>query len=137
MIRLATEADYETVSRFVEELVIETPYQRMMSGFKLTPEIFSYYISNPNKALILLFLNPEPVGFVAFDFQESYGVSNAGVARMTYIYLEKEHRGQDLMKDAKTAFEHWGKQVGAKFYCVGHKMSGYKKLEEIYMKEVK
>lgn len=140
MIRLATIDDYEIIKKLVEELIAESVYRDLFKDYVLSKYMVQEYTTQPKLKLCLLSLDDKDniVGFSAFDIVPwLYCDAPIKMARVSYIYVRPEYRKKGYGKEIHEAFEYWGKQVGATHYSTSHKSKGYKKVETIYMKEVK
>lgn len=140
MIRVAVKADYPLIKELTEGLISETVYSDMFKGYALTEEMFKQYsTSYKDKICIVVSSEDQDVGFAAFDvIPWLYHDVPLKIARLSYIYVKPEYRGKGLGKEINTAFEHWGKAVGATWLSKGNsgKNEGYRKFETIYMKEI-
>lgn len=140
MIRVATQEDFEIVSKLVEGLIEDSVYSKLFKDYKLTHEMYRLYTTKLSEKIFVLSLDKDNnvIGFSGFDIIPwLYCDAPVRIARLAYIYLKPEFRGKGYAKEIKVAFEHWGKTVGAQFYSTAHKYEGYKEVETIYMKEIK
>ena len=103
--------------------------------------MFDQYINTPTEKLCLVIIDEkQAVGFAMFDILAWPFIDHEiKFARISFIYIDPEFRQKGHMDDVLTAFEHWGKLVGAHYYSVGVKTPkrGYQKVETVYMKEIK
>ena len=139
LIRIATREDFEVVNELVEALMKESVYSKLFKDYKLTHEMFSSYVTDFSQKILLLTVddNNAVIGLSAFDILPwLYCDAPIRIARLSYIYIKPEERGKGYGKEIMSAFEHWGKAVGASYYSTAYKSDGYKKFETIYMKEI-
>lgn len=144
MLRIATIEDFAEIKELIDLLMKDSIYSKMFEGYSLSTDMVRSY-TNPetlSQKICLLSLDDQgkTIGLGVFDIVPwLYNDAPIKIARLAYIYLKPDYRGKGLGKELNTAFEYWGKQVGANWYSKGNsgKKDGYMKFETIYMKEVK
>src|SRR5690242_16497079 len=117
----------------------ESIYSKLFEGYSLSEEMFLHYTENLHERMGIFTTDEHGTitGIGVFDILPWVGTdAPIRMARISFIYVKPEYRRLGYGKEIQTAFEHWGKAVGATFYSSGHKTKGYKKYETIYMKEV-
>lgn len=138
MIRVATLEDFEKVKSLVPGLIRDSDYGFLFKDYVLTRSMFDPYIEFPlDKFCVIAEDEGKAIGFAMFErIPWRLGETEVSLSKITYYYIEPEYRKKGLMKQFVHWFELWSERIAA-HPTLNKKRRGYKKIETIYMKEIK
>jgi GNAT superfamily N-acetyltransferase len=118
-IKKATAKDFETVFRFVGEMVAASVFDFAKPSRRKIRELFLY----PKTGTFIAFKDDEPIGFVsavidAFFFSDYERATDLG------FYIRPGHRGGSTALRLLRTIEKWAKAMGAKELFMGHSVGG-------------
>lgn len=142
MIKVATKEDKEICLEFLDKTIQSSMWKDFYPNINKEALVMSYLISPATRIALLVYNEETPIGLVAFDTYQ-YPDSPVKIGRISSLYLEEEFRGKGIMHTVLEAFHHWCKQIGCSYTNLGVtegvdlEKHGYKKMEVLYLKDIR
>ena len=151
-VRLAEDKDFKHIFLMLLKFINESPYKEAeVDPEEITEMINSFLESPKNQKVLLLAVNEEdkPVGLLA-GFLIKHLFNKSKVASELSWWVEPEYRKSRIGLELLSAFEYWGRKVGAKYISLAaldtslmdklarlYKARGYTVTEKAFVKEIK
>ena len=118
-IREATSEDFEELEKLGREMHEESSYSSLAFSPERLRQVFSLYLRDPNKIVLLGVVNGETCGLYA-GYLTPYYFSNDLVANDIAWFVTKKRRGSSLGLRLLSAFESWALDRGASEVRIGY-----------------
>ena len=131
MLRLANEGDFKNVLRLAEKFHKESPFSSLTFEESKLREMFSVYLQDKSKIIIILSEQDEKVVGMIVGVSSEIPFSIDICALELAWYMEEEFRRSRDSLDLLKAYEEWAKRIGATV-CQMSMLSNSPPLEKLY-----
>lgn len=127
-LKLATASDFPEVKRMVKSMFPHSPMREFSFDDRKVDAVINQFLQGPlNERIILLLLDPEPVG-VMFLFKTESPFSFEQIAGELMWWIDEPYRNYKNAKKMIEAYKYWAKQIGAVVQQLGAMDAAHEKL---------